>query len=367
MKRFLLGFLLLSLAVSCTKDKPAETFDISRGVNIAHWLSQSRARGEARAAMFTEADVRQIAGWGFDHIRIPIDEEQMFHEDGSKDEEAFRLLHDVLDWCDRYGLRAVVDLHILRSHYFDAEVKPLFTEESAQESFYECWRKISGELKDYSNAMVAYELMNEPVADDPEDWNKIVRRCYDVIRELEKDRVLVIGSNLWQSFHTVDQLYLPEGDPNIILSFHYYNPMVLSHYQAGWTEYRNYGGPVHYPGQVLREDELSLRPETEQKQYSNWTAETYDKERFASEFSRVLAVASRYGIPVYCGEYGCLNVPENDEARYAWLTDMNEVFDSLGIARAVWCYREGPVGFGIISFSSTEPDRRMLEALTGKE
>ena len=42
---------------------------------------------------------------------------------------------------------------------------------------------------------------------------------------------------------------------------------------------------------------------------------------------------------------------------------MNEVFDSLGIARAVWCYREGPGGFGILSSLTGGPDERMLESL----
>ena len=254
MRRALFILLLSALAVSCGKK---ESFEIHRGVNIAHWLSQSNARGDARASYFVEDDVRRIAGWGFDHVRIPIDEEQMFHEDGSKDEEAFGLLRGALDLCVEYGLKAVVDLHILRSHHFNAAVKPLFTERAAQEAFYECWRKISGELSGYDVSMVAYELMNEPVADDPEDWNKIVKECYSVIRELEKDRVIVIGSNMWQSFNTVSQLSLPEGDPNIILSFHYYNPMLLTHYQASWMDLKEYGGPVHYPGVVVSEDELS--------------------------------------------------------------------------------------------------------------
>ena len=362
MKRMIWIALAAILSFSCAH-KPAEKFEIHKGVNIAHWLSQSRARGEVRAAYFTEDDVRQIAEWGFDHVRIPIDEEQMFLEDGTKDAEAFALLHQALDLCRKYDLRAVVDLHILRSHHFVASVRPLFTEEAAQEAFYECWRKISGELKDYSTAWVAYELMNEPVADDPEDWNKIASRCYQVVRELEKDRVIVIGSNRWQSFDTVEQLALPEGDKNLILSFHYYSPMPLTHYQAGWTEYRAYAGPVHYPGQVMKEEEIALRPEAEQEEFGHWTSEVYDKARFAAEFDRVVAVAKRYGIPVYCGEYGCLNVEANNEARYAWLTEMNDVFDELGIARAVWCYREGRVGFGILSTPSTEPDARMLEAL----
>ena len=360
MKQILSILLAAVLVLSCN-EKP---FEIQRGVNIAHWLSQSKVRGEQRANFFTETDIRQIAEWGFDHVRIPIDEEQMFLEDGTKDEEAFRLLHQALDLCAKYRLRAIVDLHILRSHHFNASVKPLFTEEAAQEAFYECWRKISGELKGYSTSMVAYELMNEPVANDPEDWNKIVRKCHAVIRELEKKRVIVIGSNRWQSFDTASQLALPEGDPNIILSFHYYSPMLLTHYRAGWTDYRKYSGPVHYPGPCVTEEEMAQLPEEEQAAFGRWTKQSYDKARFKAEFSQVVEVAARYGIPVYCGEYGCLSPEVNDEARYAWLTQTNEVFDELGIARAVWCYREGDGGFGILSGSSTEPDQRMLTALT---
>ena len=361
MKRFLINLLVMSLLVpACT---PESGFEIGRGVNIAHWLSQSVVRGEERAAFFTEEDVRRISDWGFDHVRIPIDEEQMFLEDGSKDSVAFSLLHMALDLCAKYNLRAVVDLHILRSHHFNAAVKPLFTERTAQEAFYECWRKISGELKDYPVNMVAYELMNEPVADDPEDWNRIVAECHSVIRELEKDRVIVIGSNLWQSFDTVSQLAIPEGDRNIILSFHYYNPMLLTHYQASWTNLKEYGGPVHYPGQTVTEDEMEARPETEKESFGAWTEQTYNKDRLVTEFGEVVKVAENHHIPVYCGEYGCLSVEDNAEARYRWLADMNDVFDSLGIARAVWCYREGPGGFGILSGTSVEPDRRMLDCL----
>lgn len=366
-------FILLFVAAACcyvgaAAQQPScashdGKFVINNGVNIAHWLSQSRVRGETRASFFTENDIVQIASWGFDHIRIPIDEEQMFHEDGTKDAESFQLLHNALDLCLKHNLRAVVDLHILRSHYFNADVKPLFTEESAQNAFYECWRQISGELRGYSNSMVAYELMNEPVADDPADWNKIVRECHAVIRSLETERVLVIGSNRWQSFDTAEQLDIPKDDPNIILSFHYYNPMILTHYQAGWTEFRDFGGVVHYPGRTVLEDELALRPQAEQDAFAHWTGEVYDKGRLEAEFRMVLDVAARYGISVYCGEYGCLAVDANSQDRYAWLRHMNEVFGSLGIARAVWCYREGHGGFGILSAPSEQPDLKMLQSI----
>lgn len=358
--------LLLASALALTGcradagEASSDAFTIHRGLNISHWLSQSRVRGLARERYFTEKDVAYIASEGFDHVRIPVDEEQLFLESGEKDAEAFALLHEALGWCRKYGLRAVVDLHILRSHHFNAAEKPLFTDEKAQESFFDCWRKISGELKGYSNGWVAYELMNEPVADQAEDWNKLVRRCVEVIREREPQRTLVIGSNRWQRFETVKELELPENDPNIIVSFHYYDPFLFTHYLAGWTDNRDYIGRVHYPGQVVTPEDLAKLPKDLSDRFANWTEQVYDKEAFKRDFSEALSVAKARGLQLYCGEYGCINSsPVPDRVR--WWRDINEVFEEMGIARAVWDYKGD---FGILK--REWPDRPMLDALMGR-
>lgn len=363
-KKLLTLLLASALALTgCRADAgeaSSDAFTIHRGLNISHWLSQSRVRGLARERYFTEKDVAYIASEGFDHVRIPVDEEQLFLESGEKDAEAFALLHEALGWCRKYGLRAVVDLHILRSHHFNAAEKPLFTDEKAQESFFDCWRKISGELKDYSNGWVAYELMNEPVADQAEDWNKLVRRCVEVIREREPQRTLVIGSNRWQRFETVKELELPENDPNIIVSFHYYDPFLFTHYLAGWTDNRDYIGRVHYPGQVVTPEDLAKLPKDLSDRFANWTEQVYDKEAFKRDFSEALSVAKARGLQLYCGEYGCINSsPVPDRVR--WWRDINEVFEEMGIARAVWDYKGD---FGILK--REWPDRPMLDALMGK-
>ncbi len=364
-KRFLTLFLasatvVLSGCRAGADEASTDAFTIHRGLNISHWLSQSRVRGLARERYFTEKDVAYIASEGFDHLRIPVDEEQLFLESGEKDAEAFALLHEALGWCRKYGLRAVVDLHILRSHHFNAAEKPLFTDEKAQESFFECWRKISGELKDYSNGWVAYELMNEPVADRAEDWNKLVCRCVEVIREREPQRMLVIGSNRWQRFETVKELELPENDPNIIVSFHYYDPFLFTHYLAGWTDNRDYIGRVHYPGQVVAPEDLAKLPKDLSDRFADWTEQVYDKEAFKRDFSEALSVAKARGLQLYCGEYGCINSsPVPDRVR--WWRDINEVFEEMGIARAVWDYKGD---FGILK--REWPDRPMLDALMGR-
>ncbi len=338
-RAFLIGILCcFCLLVEAIEQKNG--FVINKGINISHWLSQSEARGEKRAAYFTEADVRFLAEAGFDHLRIPIDEEQMFTVDGKKEKEAFALLHDALSWCQKYQLKAVVDLHILRSHYFNAKEKPLFTDQKEQIRFYDLWKELSSELKKYPNDFLAYELMNEPVADDHEDWNRIVDECIKTIRHLEPERSLIVGSNRWQGYETVRYLKLPAGDPNLIISFHYYLPFLLTHYQASWTDLKDYTRAVHYPGKLITDEELQTFSDEEKRRYAHWNQEIYTKEVIESHFKQVLEVAHAYGLPVYCGEFGCIDkAPEADKIR--WYTDMIDLFDQYGIARANWDYKGG--------------------------
>lgn len=349
--------LVLSLGSTVATAAPIR---LHRGVNISHWLSQSTTRGEGRRNAFKEEDVAYIASLGFDHLRIPIDEVQMFTEDGQKEPEAFALLHNALQWCRKHKLRAVVDLHILRSHNFNAKERPLFTEVKAQETFYECWRQISGELKKYSNKWVAYELMNEPVADDPEQWNVVVNRCAAAVRELEPKRTIIIGSNQWQSYRTVKDLRVPQNDPNIVISFHYYEPFTLTHHRASWTGIADYTGGVHYPGYIATDKDMADLPADKQKKYQ-WIKDVYwDRKAIATHFDEVLQLARTLGLQVYCGEYGCINgAPEADRNR--WFTDMEQTFEEKGIGRAVWDYRGG---FGIIK--NGFPDDTMINILTGK-
>ena len=77
-------------------DVPAQDnkgpYKIKRGTNIAHWLSQSKTRGKERADFFTKKDVQYIAKAGFDHFRLPVDEEQLWDESGKRNADAFSSL-----------------------------------------------------------------------------------------------------------------------------------------------------------------------------------------------------------------------------------------------------------------------------------
>ena len=339
-----------------------EEFDINRGINISHWLSQSQRRGEERDAYFTERDMKLIAELEFDHIRLPIDEVQMWDDYGNKEEYAFELLHKAINWAMEENLRIIVDLHILRSHHFNLPENPLWTEREEQIKFVDLWRQLSEELKDYPLDMVAYELMNEPVAHDPELWNNLVAETIGAIREIEPERKLVVGSNMWQSVHAFKDLRIPENDRHIILSFHFYEPFLLTHHQASWTNIGQYKGSVNYPGQVVSAREMEGLPEDVIRELNNHN-QVFTKDSLAAMIQLPLEFARRYDLPLYCGEWGCLpTVPE--ESRYQWYEDVISLLEENQIAWTKWDYKGS---FGILDRNTLEKNTELLSILFSEQ
>ena len=327
-----------------TQAGQVNNFRIKRGTNVSHWLSQSEQRGEARKLHIQEDDFARLKELGFDFVRIPIDEVQFWDEEGNKLPEAWDLLKNALDWSRKYDLRAIVDLHIIRSHYFNAvneddkAANTLFTSDEAQEGLINLWRQLSEFLKDRSNDWVAYEFMNEPVAPEHEQWNQLVAKVHKALRELEPQRTLVIGSNMWQGHETMKYLKVPEGDKNIILSFHYYNPMLLTHYGAWWSPLcAAYKGKVNYPGVLVSKEDFDAAPAAIKDQLKPYTEEVWNIDKIREQFKDAIEAAKKYDLQLFCGEWGVYE-PVDRELAYNWYRDVLTVFDEYNIAWTTWCY-----------------------------
>ena len=332
---------------ACTSKNETENgvndFKIGRGTNVSHWLSQSEERGEARLKHIQEDDFARLDSLGFDFVRLPIDEVQFWDEDGNKLPEAWELMTNAINWAGKHHLRTIVDLHIIRSHYFNAvneegaSANTLFTSEKAQQDLIDMWYQLSDALKGYSCDSVAYEFMNEPVADDHEQWNQLIAKVHKALREREPQRTLVIGSNMWQSYATIKDLKVPEGDKNIILSFHYYNPMLLTHYGAWWTPIAKYSGKVNYPGILVSKEDYEAAPDSLKPELEQYLTQEWNIDKIRADFADAIAAAKTYGLQLFCGEWGVYE-PVDRELAYKWTKDMLTVFKENNIAWTTWCY-----------------------------
>ena len=201
--------------------------------------------------------------------------------------------------------------------------------------------------------MVAYELMNEPVAPDYEQWNVLIHRAINVIRKKEPDLVIIFGSNRWQKPFTFPFLKIPANDKNIILSFHTYHPYFVTHHKAFWSPAKFYEGPVHYPGQCIADSDWNKYIDTTNVPLMARLNEEnargfYNKDTLRSIIQPAIDKAKEYGLQLYCNEFGCLpNIPE--EMRLKYYQDVTDNFRENNIVWASWDYKGN---FGIVKWDS---------------
>ena len=89
-----------------------------KGVNFGGWLSQCSYEKEHLDNFITEKDFATVSEWGLDHVRIPFDY-NIIEKDGEFIEDGFGYLDNAVQWCEKYGLNLVLDLHKTAGFSFD--------------------------------------------------------------------------------------------------------------------------------------------------------------------------------------------------------------------------------------------------------
>ncbi|HDP67608.1 MAG TPA: carbohydrate-binding protein [Candidatus Marinimicrobia bacterium] len=190
-----------------------------------------------------EADIKLIADWGFNHIRLPfhyeffspIDSPGVFINTG------FEIIDTLLVWCKRNNLYLILDMHCAPGgqNYgnisdSDGEAR-LWTEPANQDRTIEIWKRIAAYYAD-EEWIIGYDLLNEPVL--PEGYaNTVLRDFYiclaGAVREVDTNHILFIEGN-W--YATDFSGLAPRFDSNMVWAFHkYWNETDLGSIQ----QYRN--------------------------------------------------------------------------------------------------------------------------------
>ncbi len=189
---------------------------------------------------FTEEDVKNIAELGMNCLRIPFYYTMFLNEDFSRksEAEAFRCLDRILEWCGKYGVYAVLDLHGApggqngyehsgASGYnkYDASTIHTWYEEELSDATVDIWRFISEHYREnkLGDIIASYDLLNEPRSrafrTDSDCW-ELMDRIYKAIRE-GGDAHNIMMEGCWTFANLPD----PEryGWENVSYSYHWYN------------------------------------------------------------------------------------------------------------------------------------------------
>ena len=266
---------------------------------------------------------------GFDSVRIPM--RWSAHADESApytiDPKFFARVDQVVDWALERDLQVVLNIH----HYEQMATDPT----AHRERFMALWKQIAEHYKDYPPALL-FEPMNEPNgALDAKLWNSISADAVRVIRESNPERNLVIGGANWNAYDQLQYLELPEGDPQIIATFHYYLPFQFTHQNADWVE-----GSSAWTG-------------------TTWDATDAEKAEITHHFDEVAVWAEAQDVPVLMGEFGAYSKADIT-SRALWTDFVAREAERHGFA---WAYWEFCSGFGVYDKNAKQWNEPILKAL----
>ena len=194
-----------------------------------------------RSNYVTEEDIRQIASWGFNSIRLPFNYRLLTPEDqvGIYLEEGFQIIDQLLEWCEAYHLYLILDMHCApggqnKDNISDSNGSEarLWTNVVNQDRTVEIWRKIAERYAD-KEWIGGYDLINEPVLPagySNTDLRLLYMRITQAIREVDANHIIFIEGNWYATdFHSLT----PPFDVNLVYSFHkYWNENTQSSIQS---------------------------------------------------------------------------------------------------------------------------------------
>ena len=313
------------------------------GVNVGGWISQFGTYDENHFDTFiVESDIKEIAEFGFDHVRVPVDYMVLEDEDGNFKERGFAHLEDCRKWCEKYGLKMLIDLHEAYGYTFDpmkkTDKRKFFFDSELQDRFFKLWTEIVTRFKDYTD-YVAFEPLNEVVPEDVVDaWNDLLGRYIALIRSIAPKAYIVVGGVCYNSVKSVPQLNVPLDD-HIVYNFHCYEPLMFTHQGAHWIEVMPRDFRIGYPKTLEEYQEASKILDTEMAGaiFEKGISEIGPK-FFEDLFAPAIKKATEDGVPMYCGEYGVIDLANKEDA-LRWIKDIHITFKKFGIGSALWNYK----------------------------
>lgn len=299
---------------------------IGHGINLGNML-EAPHEGEWGQTI-QEKYLELIRQAGFDSVRIPI--RWSAHAASSApyaiEPRFFERVDQVLGWAQKYQLAAIINIH----HYEEIYVDP----SSERERFLALWTQISEHYRTMPES-VMFELLNEPRDKlDQAHVNALFAEVIPLIRRTNPSRTLVIGASDWNSPAALPGLKLPDGETNVVGTFHMYYPFQFTHSGAEWVSSGSSPG-------------------------AKWGDSPAEQQSVDQQFNAPRQWAEAHHLPIHMGEFGAYSKADY-ASRVRWT---RHVVDYANAHQIPWSYWEFSSGFGVYDPDAREYRKDLLAAL----
>ncbi len=333
---------------------------LARGVNLSHWMWFPHAQGEAaRRAYVTHEDLVQLARLDVTHVRVPFEPSWLWDDsDGSLRAAPLREYTDAMQRCLDAGLAVIVDAHWSRTPW----IRPRGADYEARFGELErMWSALARHLADTDATRIFLELVNEPHdLLDAQHWHEAQRHIAAAVRrETPTHTIIATGAE----YGGIDGLLklTPLEDPNVVYSFHFYDPHNFTHQAAQWG-FPPWRDMKDVPWPATRE-ELERAAATFPEASANalrWSSraesdDPWTPDALRKRITRAVTWAKQHTTAIYCGEFGVHAVAAPRESRLNWYREVTAVLREHNIGWAMWDYVGG------FALASGEPGARTID------
>jgi endoglucanase len=315
-----------------------------RGVNLTNWLQAGSAR-QIQFTKYTKQDFINIKSLGCDTVRLPINLHFMTGGEPNYvvDPLFFYFLDQIVGWCEELELHLILD-----NHTFDVGSS---TDPNVDKVLVPIWSQMAAHYKDRSR-YVYYEVLNEPHGIDDARWGQIQQEVIDAIRAVDQTHTIVVTGAGWGSYNNLANLPV-YTDPNLIYSFHFYDPFMFTHQGASWTD------PSMVPlASVPFPYDATSMPACPRELKGTWiesSLKSYKNDGTVKHVKELIDVAvnfrSNRHAPVFCGEFGVYMRNSDSTQRVYWYEVVRKYFEEKAIPWTIWDYQGG---FGLFKAGTNE-------------
>ena|SRR5712692_7544952 len=308
---------------------PARLARLKHGVNVTRWFNEW-GRTPPFADHLSDADLSAIRALGFGVVRLAVDPQYLYRPDEP----------DLLEPAVLADLDSAVDR--LLAHDLGVIVTPflhdrsLVRDSAGAAGFVRFWEALAGHLSTRDPERVFLEVLNEPVFyDRPDAWLELQRTLLAAMRRGAPGHTLIATGPSWS---TIDGLLRvsPVRDPNVVYTFHFYEPWDFAHQGLRWAgtgELRDLPYPADPPrcaATLGRLTDSSALADAKAYCAGHWNAAA-----LGLALDRAAQWRRTNGVPVFAGELGVTcTAPKQD--RLVWIRDARVELERRGIGWALW-------------------------------
>jgi endoglucanase len=334
----LIFILLISMHISVAKSNPTtpparllafkRAKSLDNGINVS-WLEQTWNKDVLTQNGLKDSDLALLKKLGFKSIRLPVAFEY-FETAHIPVEQIFSHIDNIVKQCNLYGFKLIIDYHygnLTDTNYLSETPRVI-----------NLWLKLTKRYQHVSYDNLFFELYNEPLHMNPQIWKDAAYNLITAIRKIDKQRTLIIGASNYNSIYELSR-FVRLADENVIYTFHFYEPFLFTHQGAAWIgdQESTIGVPFPYSAQNFPILNSKAKKTDGEKNYNEYPRDG-NEQSLKDKLQIVKNWATKYDVPVICGEYGVYNKYADPDSRCRYISAMRQTLKALNIPGIMWDY-----------------------------